>query len=415
MNINDALRRMVFGACMALLGAHGVVSSAQAGNNATITFSDPNCASWSMTSGANNTFTLTCQSLNCSITASPGALVTPSTPIQVAPSCSPTPTLSATYAWTLVSGPAACPAPTATSTTNLLTASVVTPGGCVYLVNVSDPVLGKGQATINLDWETVTSPPSGCTVTASPTTIPATGGTVNLTAACGGGAVSTWTWTKNTAAFSTNTATPSDTFAANSGNTQTVTYAVTATNAKGSSTASAGVVWTGSGGGGGGGGPYSCSGFASTLSADWTWGAPGSGALTLDSSSLGAFGNNVALVIGVPVGSTAGGAYNFGHFTVAEEGSQAYNRVVVVSASPCDFSTTPPSLAPQGGSIVNGAVEPYLSFTVGVGTQSWYYFDMAINTKYYINIKNATSTGAQSCPTGASCPVRVELYKPSGL
>src|SRR5262249_25948390 len=146
--------------------------------------------------------------------------------------------------------------------------------------------------------------PSGCTLTANPTSIPATGGTVNLSVACTSGAPNTFTWTKNGAALagaSSTSSTATDTLAANSGATQTVTYGVTPANGGGaaSSAATAGVTWTGSGGGGGGGGggPYSCTGFTTTLSADLTW--SGTSPLAVNSSDLGSFGSNTAMVIGV--------------------------------------------------------------------------------------------------------------------
>jgi len=417
MNITHGLRRLLLGACTAVALTPGV-DLAQTGT-ATLTVNDSNCASWTV-SGSGPNFTLTCQSLNCTIAAAPSLTPLINTQATLTATCNPA-SGTTTLSWTLVAGSDAnCPTTSATTASITLgsASQVATPGGCLYQVSARNAQMGNGQSNATVVWSNTPPPaPSGCTVTANPTTVPQTGGTVNLSASCtGGGAASSYAWTKNGTAMTGTGSTNSDTLGANSGATATVTYAVVASNAGGSApSTSVGVVWTGAGGGGGGGGggTYSCTGFTTTLSApDLTW--SGTSPLAVNSSDLGSFGTNTAMVIGVtPTG--AGGASNYGRLAIFEYGAQKYNGIATVSTSPCDFNVAPPTLAPAGGSAVNGGPDPALFFTVGGGVQSWWYFDMTGGTKYYINIKNANSNGTSSCPAGANCSIRVELYKPSGM
>src|SRR5438105_11189752 len=112
------------------------------------------------------------------------------------------------------------------------------------------------------------SAPSGCTLSASPATLPAGGGTVLLSSTCSaGGAPTSYVWSgpglpsTGSSSQSVNT-TPGSTFS------------VTPSNGSGSgNTASVTVTLAGGGGGGGGGGagPFTCPGFAATQTLTFNW------------------------------------------------------------------------------------------------------------------------------------------------
>lgn len=162
---------------------------------ASLTFNDPNCAAFSVTGTAPN-FNLVCQTLACSISASP-ANPTPGQQVTLTGSCAGGGT--ATYTWTsLTTSNANCPAPSSSSGASVTVTppSTTTEQTCAYRVNGTDGTL-SGTATASVPWSNApVLPPSGCTLTANPTSLPATGGSVTLAVTCTGGATPTsYAWT----------------------------------------------------------------------------------------------------------------------------------------------------------------------------------------------------------------------------
>ncbi|MGH7487555.1 MAG: hypothetical protein ACREMY_18420, partial [bacterium] len=236
--IRQAVRVFAGAALVALCTAVAPASAA------TISFSDPNCASFSL-NGSGGSYTLTCASLSCSVTSSAGANINPtSTSTTLSAVCSPQ---ASGYTWSADSGNAAnCPDPTASTTANWnIPAANAVVSGCLYKVAATSASQGSGAASISLSWSNAAVvKPSSCSISADVNPVPAGGGTVNLTAQCAGGdPVDTWVWNGPITTSSGNTATAALTVSS--------TFGVTATNgAPGSGSASVTVNVSGSGGGG---------------------------------------------------------------------------------------------------------------------------------------------------------------------
>jgi len=161
------------------------------------------------------------------------------------------------------------------------------------------------------------------------------------------------------------------------------------------------------GGGGGGGWPVSCPGFTKTLNIDLPWTSTNS-ATRLQTSNYGGFGSNDAVVVRMtaPAGSAS---YSAGTISMAEYGGGPVTRFSTISTSPCDFS--------QAGwfSAYNVSTGTSLSYSLQVGgsQQAWVYLMMP-GTSYYLNVKNTTYTGTQTCTSGSNCDMFLDFYKPPG-
>ena len=254
-----------------------------------------------------------------------------------------------------------------------------------------------GNITVNC-----TSPSTGstCSISVSPTSLPASGGTVNVSTSCG--ANTSVTGGKALAATSTTTWT--DAIPANTSSTsQTFTYSVTGDG--GSNQAS--VVEAGSGSPPPPipGGTISCAGYSKTIVLDLNWGAPSSGAPRLTTTG---FGNDAIVVARFTTpANTAPGV--FATISSGEWGDQPTFRTAALSTTPCDF-TSPNPLGRYATLI--GSQEPAVVYAVG-GT-SRVYAILQPSTTYYLNIKNVNALGAPSC-TSTTCNMFVELQKPNGL
>ena len=359
--------------------------SAQAAN---FTFNDPNCASFTLTGSAGN-YTLACASLSCSISSSAGLSPQPGINTTLTATCSPA---AATYAWTPAGGnDPACPVPTADPTKNtwfvpapLSGGNPITVSGCTYQVAATSATQGNGSASTSVSWSNVVvTKPSQCSITANQNPLPAGGGTVTLTASCAGGsAVDSWTnWTGPTTTVSGNTATASLT--------QAASFTVTANNSGGSTTTPSFTENVATAGGGGGG-AISCSGFNATtvLTEPWTnW----------TTNTAGNMGPNDALVVKFTTGPTA--SSQAGKIVMFSGSGQDSAHDAFVSTTPCDFTT--PTLLPD------------LKFTIG--TKIPLSPMLALNTTYYINIRNSAGAICLSPTLGVSCSMAVSLYKPANL
>lgn len=329
-------------------------SCALAANAGGITLSDSNCDSFSL-SGSPGNQTLTCVVSNaptgCSIQGpSTGTNNVAITLTAVCSTGSPT-----TWVWSggICAGitTQSCQATGNNATVN-------------YSVVISNGI-GPGSpnpATKQVVWSaSLPNKPTGCTITPTPSSLPAAGGSVGLTAQCSGGdPVDTWTW--GGATFTTQSGnTASATISA------TTTFTIQATNGGGTGSGSV-IVNVGSGGGG----PISCSGFLTT------------NVLTLSMP----FDQNRTL----PMGPLDAGVVKFTTGTSAGTGSillstagnnAATTHDFTLSDTPCDFGTGRKQYVGAGTTTFRASV----SATGGSG------LNLKAGTTYYINVRNNATSG----------------------
>ncbi len=249
-----------------------------------------------------------------------------------------------------------------------------------------------------------------CSITVGQSPSNSSGGPVSLSANCSNFTPQYYAWVKNNAAVGSN-ASLSDSLPANSG-TSAVSYVYGLTAC---TTICAPTAWltisvpagTGGGGGGGGGWPVSCSGFSKTLNIDLPWASTDSSTRLL-TSNYGGFGRNDAVVVRLsPPGGSA--SYSSGTVSMAEYGGGPVTRFSTISTTPCDFS--------QAGwfSLYNVSTGTSLSYSLQVGGSQQAWITMLIpGTKYYLNVKNTTYTGTESCTSGVNCDMFLDFYKPPG-
>ena len=407
-------------AATALVAASFNISYAQSA--ATVSFNDPNCASWGMTQSG-NTFTLTCQSLVCNITADkPAPLPTDAPNLNAV--CTGA-TGSTAYTWSRIGGPGTCPAVTGGAGT---TASVAAPGstqiGCVYKVAAVDPANGGGSGTITLSFSTAPpAQPSGCKVTFSvgSANLPNAGGSITMVGSCTTNvdANTTYAWTKGGTSFlSGNTA--SDTLGAGGTSGTTTTYAFQATNAGAPTTNTQQLVTVA--GSSGGGGAFDMSGCTAA-------GYTGRGLdipypvstgtriynVAFNASPGGTFGNGDAVVLRFT--TPAAGVNNQSKLVPASNaGSQGTPRVWTIATQPCQFATSNTTT----GTIAYATAGPSPTITVNIGTCPAAYVAAGTcgafgaylqpNTTYFLTVVNRSSftNPAGSCGI-SSCDMLVDF------
>ena len=244
-------------------------------------------------------------------------------------------------------------------------------GSPTYTVAISNP---QGSAspspTKQVTWSNTVAPPSNCSITPTPSSLPVGGGAVSLTAQCSGGAVDTWNWT-NATYTTTSGNTASATIAS------TATFKVTATNGGGSSNAQVTVnVATG-----GGGGPISCSGYLGTSVLTLTWPFTGNARLAMGPLDAG--------VVVFTTGSNTG----TGGITLSTAGNNAAtHHDYTLSDTACDFGTGRKQLVDTGA--------PQFGFKITAAGGSGQ--TLKTNTTYYINVRN--TDGPSGCALqGLTC------------
>ena len=351
-------------------------SCALAATAGSITLSDSNCDSFSL-SGSPGNQTLTCVVSNaptgCSIQGpSTGTNNVAITLTAVCSTGSPT-----TWAWS-GGNCAGITTQSCQATANNATVN--------YSVVISNGI-GPGSpnpATKQVVWSaSLPNKPTGCTITPTPSSLPAAGGSVGLTAQCSGGdPVDTWTW-------------GGATFTTQSGNTATATisasttFTIQATNGGGTGNGS---VLVNVGGGGGGGGSISCSGYLNTnvFTINWPW--------TVNNQL--AMGPLDATVVKFTTGPST--AATTGHFTATDSpaANASTKHDYTLSATACDFG---PGLKRQVGT---GTAQ--IGFAINDPSRSP---NLLPNTTYYVNIRNSD---VQGCATnGGSCDVfPFSMYSP---
>lgn len=258
----------------------------------------------------------------------------------------------------------------------------------------------QGNITINCSTST-----SACSVSAQPTSVPASGGTVSLTSNCG--TVTSWSGGKSASGGQSTNWT--DSIPANtSSSSQTFRYSVVGSN--GSSFVD--VTQQGAGTAPPPTGSISCSniaGISNTKVIPVAWQTTiGTGFST---SKQGGFapGDAVVFVVTPPVGASTHGG--FGTFRVSPSDGNAYNtRIMSISATPCDFSRSMGT-----ASMVQGQ-EPTLYFTVGGNAVDKYGRTITSNANltadgrsYYITVIQQLTVGGTNACNSSSCNVNYGL------
>jgi hypothetical protein len=273
---------------------------------------------------------------------------------------------------------------------------------------------GADSAAHAVNWSNTPppAPPTGCTLTPSPSNLPAGGGLVNLTMSCGGGAPTSYAWSAPGVTFTGGATTTTNTNSATI--TATTAFTATASNAGGDAAATTSVQV------GGGGPSISCTeqGFSKTLVVPWDWGGSLGGFDTY-LPAYGGMGTNGIVV--VPFTPTPPADVNNVTRIAATPypGGQVNARITVaISDTPCDL--TPPS--PGSSSGIDSVTVSY-----GVGTVPLQFgvpsaVALTPGVQYYINVAWRTKVKGMSdlqntCvpgPNYPNCNLRVTLSKPSG-
>jgi len=357
---------------------------------ATFTYTDPNCASFSVTDVGNGGIAVQCSRLDCAISAS---TLSPSSNqnVTLTASCQP-PSGSTSYSWTkLNGGDASCPgAPAAGSSTTVI-APNTNAASCSYRLTASDPTFGVATRTVTLNWGAVAAP-AGCSISANPQSLPIGGGQVTLTISCsGGGSASAYSWSGGFAQGQTSQQVTGTL-------TATTAFNASASNGGGSAPASLTVTVATGGGQTGGGNVQPCAGFANTRVLDIDWNNP----QTVLSASQGGMGPNDAVVVRFTVPATAANSVSAGRILTAEYQADLSDKIGALSTTACDFS---PSLAP--GAMGQGTTVTENFF---IGGNNGYYPSLQPGSTYFFNIRNGPNPSG-NCQ-GGNCNLYVQLLRP---
>lgn len=273
-------------------------------------------------------------------------------------------------------------------------------GSCTSSVDSANNV------TINCSGGT-TNP--SCTVSAQPTSLPASGGSVSLSSNCGASV----SWTKNSSGAGSSISW-SDNIPANS-STSPVNWVYTVSGSAGSASVTVPQAGTGSTP------PPPPSGIActnipgitstTTIPVSWNYTA---GLASTKSAGGFAPGQAVVFVFTVPAGVQSD---QLGNFSTSPTDQNAYNnRVVALSDTPCDLSG---KLSPSSVKI---GQEPNVYFSVGLYpsiTRLGRTYPDTSNAKlnagqtYYVTVIQQDGSGNNTCNASA-CNINFGLAKPSG-
>jgi hypothetical protein len=259
---------------------------------------------------------------------------------------------------------------------------------------------------ITLNCSTTNTP--ACSVSAAPTSLPSSGGTVTLTSNCG--TVTSWTGGKSasggqnqswTDAIPANTSTSSQTFR----------YSVVGANG----TNFVDVTQQGTGSAPPPTGDLNCSNIAgvsktTTINVPWQYVSG-----LVSTRTYGGFGAGQAVVFAFtpPAGASSGGAY--GNFRFSPSGQDAYNnRMASISDTPCDFS------GKLGGNSIKRGQEAVLYYSVGgypktrYGTTNATNPDLIPGKTYYVTVIQQDTVGGTNTCNSAVCNVDFALTKAPG-
>lgn len=256
-----------------------------------------------------------------------------------------------------------------------------------------------GNQTLTCVTDTAPGAPTGCSASASPSSLASGGGGVMLSASCSGGttANTVYTWSKNSSTFATG-ASASDTLPAN-GSASTASYSYSVQACNGAACSSAATTVSVAGTSGGGGGPIACSGFDATRVIDLPW-KSGRNVLT---NNFGGFRGNDAVVvrITVPAGlrSLAPGAIKMG-----EWGGGPVNRYATLTTTPCDFAGRTRFVDFFSGT----SIEVPLAVGSPAPVPGIWGASLQPGQVYYLNVRNTNDKGVPSC-VGGTCNLFVEF------
>lgn len=396
---------------VAPLAAALLLGAPQFAGAATLSVDIPGCSQVTL-SGDGPNYTLSCTQAAMTCVAQASA-TTPNagTPTALTVACSPAATA---VTW---SASRDCTAPTPGAVGQ---ATANESGGgrsCVYTANASAANM-TGSASVAVVWQgQSTQPPpnapSGCSIARTPSSgqLATTGGGVTMSASCsGGGAVTSWAWRKNATSGFSAAQSPTDTLPANTGSAAvTYTYGMTACSNNACATevtttfTVAGSAPTGF-----------CSQYSDVEFVDLNWGNTPTDATIPP-------GKMVVARLAVPA-SASTPLNQPGIVSVVEYiGSQA-DRVMTISASPCDFRgwTAGQSFPPQDATGANGP----MAWATGIAPSRQFLLvgDPPGNLPpkpllnpgqtYYINLQTISYTSGQnSCPT-TNCGVRFSVNTP---
>jgi len=373
---------------------------------ATLTFTNANCADFQVSSSSGGNVSLTCVPVVgpvCTLQAS-----TPNPVINTSLTLTAACTGGAggyTYAWTGLSS--ACSVAVCQDTQSAA-------GAKTYTVTATSGANQGPPASATVTWVAQASnPPTGCTLTANPPSLPAGGGAVTVSASCtGGGAPTSYSWSGGSLTAITTTASQTTNITA------TTTFSVTPSNSAGAgNTAQATVAVAG---GGGGGAQNFCGNYQNVIYLDVPWGG------VADTRSSGQnFAPNGVLVakITVPAG-WANNPGSVGKVQAAEYGDPPTYRQASLSDSACDFR-----------GVVTGQYDQYFRDTTGKQPYplQWAFGNTAVaeftvtgnalfrpqlqpGGVYYYNVRNWNpygngGTGSVSC-AGSSCNAIILINTP---
>jgi hypothetical protein len=253
-----------------------------------------------------------------------------------------------------------------------------------------------GQGNFNVNCASPGGTPT-CTLSASPSSLPATGGTVTLTASnCG----TISGWTKAGTTVNQTVSTLQDSIPANAGpGTQSFTYTV-----NGSTSASVTVTEAAPGTTNPPpDGPTSCDGYT-VIPVDLPFKS--------QSSVITKGFNNSTMVVARITTPATGVVTTSASVASGEFGDGKATRTASLSTSPCDLKGTGVGRA---GVFPGNTQAPGFTYQIN-GTVSILSSRVVLqpSTTYYFNIVNRDSSGAPSCHT-SSCNMIIQMTVPSGF
>lgn len=240
-----------------------------------------------------------------------------------------------------------------------------------------------------------------CALSASPSSLPSSGGTVTLTATNCGTVSSV---AKNSTQIAQSGTTWTDSIAANTGATSlNFTYTVTGDGGQASVTvteAAAGTAPPPTG-------PISCAGYSKTLVYDLPW--------TAVSKQITAGFNNDAIVVGrFTTSSIAPGSSYPANVSSIEYVDAPAVRTAAISTVPCDLTGI--GMSSNSAVLTTGPNWTYqIGGTAPLSRLSTMPSRLVLqpSTTYYINITNRDANGAPTCGT-TTCNMILQLTKPTG-
>jgi len=379
---------------------------------ATLTVDIPGCSQVTL-SGSGTSYMLTCAqaAMTCVAQATP---ISPSggttTTLNVA--CSPAATA---VTW---SASRDCTRPSGGGAGQGTVSEIVGGRSCVYTAHATAGQL-SGSASVAVTWQgsSTATPPSGCSIARTPTSgaLGTSGGAISLSGSCsGGGAVTSYSWRKNTTSSWSSAQAPTDTLPANTGSALiTHTYGLTACS-NGACAAEVITTFTVAGSA-----PVGfCSQFNDVRFVDLNYGNP-------PVDTIGGVGLVPgSLIVGrltVPGGASSPSNLP-GTISIVEHGGPTAERVMTLSTQPCDFrGWTPGQNFPAGDQ--SGSSGP-MGWGGGINPNKQYLLAgdppgfpakplLSPGVTYYVNLQTINfNNGLNSCQN-AGCDVRMTVNTPN--